>query len=225
MISLLYLGGHEADATPLAGAIGATQRGAIRVPGSAAGYDALARQPLRAFVGKVLPKWKPGGRLVIFAYSAAGWALRRWLHDPQARDDLTVAVFVDAIYPAQDESASCDTEGIRAFGLLANLAPLARRLVVGSVLGTAPDACAEALRADLDGRRPHPRRPGEAPEGNGCHVRTFASNHITMRTDGALELAGGVGGWFKAIDNPTPAITGAAAELAAWWSASLLGRR
>jgi len=109
-----------------------------------AAYDALPAQvPRIADLADVTP----GERLLVFAFSAGAWALRRYLTNPENRAAVSAAVFLDGLYGAVgDECSLSPYAGVVAYGREANANPERARLVMTySAAHPAPAICSLAV--------------------------------------------------------------------------------
>jgi hypothetical protein len=91
--------------------------------------------------------WRPGDALIVYGYSAGAWALRYYLRDPETRDHVSAAVFLDGLYGASgDQCNLAPYEGVVRFAELANAEPDRHRLIMTSSLShPAPRICSHAI--------------------------------------------------------------------------------
>lgn len=143
-------------------------------------YDALPAQvPRIADLAGV----RPGERLLVFAFSAGAWALRRYLNNLMNRAVVSAAVFLDGMYGAA--GGECDLSpytGVISYGREANASPERQRLIMTySAAHPAPAICSLAVA----------RAVGSGP---GVEVRGYQSSDHNAQLTGvgpvvARELA------------------------------------
>lgn len=92
-------------------------------------------------------RWRPGEPLVVLGFSAGAWALRYYLRDARARQDVDAAVFLDGLYGAPGGVCNLGPyDGVLAFARLANAEPGRHRLVTTYSQATpAPGICSRAI--------------------------------------------------------------------------------
>jgi hypothetical protein len=148
---VLIHGGKSTKAKLEAALPGATVTIVYR-PGLSSAYDetnGIAKEfpTLRGFMKEHAPSWKPGEPLILLGFSAGGWALRYYLRDESAREDVTAAVFLDATYGLVGNACNlAPYQGVIAFAKLANAQPSRKRAVLTfSQAHPAPGACAKEI--------------------------------------------------------------------------------
>lgn len=108
---------------------------------------------LEALLAEFDPSWSPGTPLVIFGYSAGGWALRYYLRDPGARQSINAAIFLDSLYGAPNGQCNlAPYDGVIEYAKLANQDPSSHRLIMTYSLATpAPSICSETIAKKFEG--------------------------------------------------------------------------
>lgn len=140
------------------------------------GYDeatgiAAEFPTLRGLMAHYVPDWKPGDPLVLIGYSAGGWALRYYLRDPDAREEIAAAIFLDSTYGNSGEQCTrIDAyQGVIEYGRLANARPSQKRLLLTySYSHPGPRVCASAIVKAIG-------------PGDGVFVRDFQTDHGSMQ--------------------------------------------
>jgi hypothetical protein len=104
---------------------------------------------LGELMAEYAPWWSPGEPLVVLGFSAGGWALRYYLRDPEARDQINAAIFLDATYGTADGKCTLGVyDGVIAYGEEANARPAEKRLIMTYSQATpGPGICANAIQA------------------------------------------------------------------------------
>lgn len=128
----------------------------IYEPGLSSAYNEVsglaAKFPaLEDLLAHYAPGWSPGEPLVLLGFSAGAWALRYYLRDPSARDDITAAIFLDGLYGHTGTSCNLGPyEGVIAYGKEANADPANKRLVMTySASHPGPGICSKAIAATV----------------------------------------------------------------------------
>lgn len=104
---------------------------------------------LRGFLEAQVPEWTPRTKLVLVAFSSAGWAARAWMRNAADRQLVSALLLLDCLYPepAGAPCAASVVEGPVQYGLLAAEQPRQRTLVATSSSYTR--SCVDQLRRAL----------------------------------------------------------------------------
>lgn len=105
MTDILLVHGNELAREKFIKATGANVT-LIHLEGSSSAYDEYAQQNPRI-----------NGPIILVAFSAGVWALRRWLRDPSNREQVTAVVILDGLYGAPGSICNLQPyDGIIAYG-------------------------------------------------------------------------------------------------------------
>ncbi len=172
MIQVVLIHGGTSTVEKLRAALPGAEVALVYRDGLSAVYDertGIARDypTLDSLLEEHAPDWSPGDPLVVLAFSAGAWALRYYLRDPDAREEITAAIFLDGLYGAP--GGRCNLEpyaGVVAYGEEANAHPREKRLIMTySPSHPGPGICSEAIAAAAGG------------EQGGVFVRGYQTDH------------------------------------------------
>lgn len=147
---------------------------------------------LEAFMEEFAPSWRRGDPLVLLGFSAGAWALRYYLRDPDARDAIAAAIFLDGLYGAADGSSLHKAyEGVLEFGRMAQADPDNKRLVMTySAAHPGPGTYSNLIAREVDG--------GEGP---GVFVRGYsnADHGAQQGIVGPAVVRELIAGWIEGV--------------------------
>ncbi len=158
MTQIVLIHGGKSTAAKLEQAMPGARVAVVYRDGLSAAYNEVTGvakdvPTLGALLAEYAPEWSPGEPLVILGFSAGGWALRYYLRDPEAREAINAAIFLDATYGTKDGCDLTPYDGALAYAALANAEPGRHRLVMTySQAHPGPGFCANAI----EGKEPGP---------------------------------------------------------------------